>query len=739
MKDKCIRQVTTFSCIKPEYKFDNIKFNPFSLKLQLPTISPKFISLLNNIKELDKKDLENYATTFKHIIYCDLDGVHGIKMIASGLIANGYKYAENDKNSFELLTSSTLYSKPMKVSTKKDILNKFNDRDNNIYGNKVRFLLLDVGFKEGIDVFDVKYIHMFEPSKTLGDEKQIIGRGTRFCGQKGLPYENGWKLHVYKYDMENENGKSVHEIFMENTGLDLSKINLENELNQLIQFSSIDKGLTHNIHNTKEPKVIKEIHVKSIFGKLFQNNQDLDCKLGCFGPLRDFSKELLYIGVLLSSNNDLKKKINQKNPKPIICHRVETDRELCAIYNKIWKNEEKFIKKNKDNILYELNKNRKNLNKDIYNLIQSYLFKNIESPTQKPSLKPLNFEDTQKYIKFHFQKLKWPKSNLQNSCITNGGSEIVNFSPTQNFVRKYFIPSNPYKGILLNHSVGTGKTCSGVAIASNSFQKEGYTILWVTRTTLKGEMIKNMFDKVCSLIIKENIEAGIEIPKNLKDRKLLMGKQWLPDISYKQFANMLKGKNILFKKMQEINGKHDILHKTLIIIDEVHKLFSNDLKPQERPDIDILKQMIHRSYALSGKDSVRLVCMTATPITTDVMGFVKLMNLLDDKNQLPEDYDEFKKQYCNENGNIVHDMKLIEKLNGKISYLNRETDITTFALPVFHETIKVPISRKIENNIIQLEEELKTTKNKKEIKKRIKDMKTEIKNDCSVENKLLAC
>ena len=61
----------------------------------------------------------------------------------------------------------------------------------------------------------------------------------------------------------------------------------------------------------------------------------------------------------------------------------------------------------------------------------------------------------------------------------------VEFNCTQNFIMDYFKPESPYKGILAWHSVGTGKTCTGIATASSSFEKEGYTILWVTRTTLK--------------------------------------------------------------------------------------------------------------------------------------------------------------------------------------------------------------------------------------------------------------
>ena len=55
--------------------------------------------------------------------------------------------------------------------------------------------------KEGIDLFDVKYVHIFEPSMTIADLKQTIGRATRTCGQKGLEFipNIGWPLYVYNY------------------------------------------------------------------------------------------------------------------------------------------------------------------------------------------------------------------------------------------------------------------------------------------------------------------------------------------------------------------------------------------------------------------------------------------------------------------------------------------------------------------------------------------------------------
>ena len=60
------------------------------------------------------------------------------------------------------------------------------------------FIILDSGFKEGIDVFDVKYMHILEPLITKSERTQVIGRGTRYCGQVGLPFNpnEGWPLYI---------------------------------------------------------------------------------------------------------------------------------------------------------------------------------------------------------------------------------------------------------------------------------------------------------------------------------------------------------------------------------------------------------------------------------------------------------------------------------------------------------------------------------------------------------------
>ena len=136
------------------------------IKEYLPVTCPKLVRLIENITELDKNDLKKYGKNFKHIIYSDVkSSLAGIKLVASALTAYGMTNVYNSslkvklpttKNNFALLSSVAVYEKPFPVKLRNEILKIFNSRPDNIYGEQIRFLLLDNGFKEGIDVYDMK-------------------------------------------------------------------------------------------------------------------------------------------------------------------------------------------------------------------------------------------------------------------------------------------------------------------------------------------------------------------------------------------------------------------------------------------------------------------------------------------------------------------------------------------------------------------------------------------------------
>jgi uncharacterized protein YukE len=319
----------------------------------------------------------------------------------------------------------------------------------------------------------------------------------------------------------------------------------------------------------------------------------------------------------------------------------------------------------------------------------------------------MDFLGVRNHIREHYSDFTWPKVKLENLCVPKGGAEIVKFTPTQNFIRHFFTPESAYKGMLLYHGVGTGKTCCAIATASTFFEKEGYTILWVTRTTLKSDIYKNMFDQVCNL--------------NLQDKdaptKSMLSKSWrFNPMSYKQFSNLVTGKNDLYNQLVKLNGAEDPLKKTLLIIDEAHKLYGgNDLSGNERPDMERFKESIMNSYEKSGKDSVRLLMMTATPITNDPMELIKIVNLCKEADrQLPDDYEAFARIYNNPEGMFTKKgaRQFLDAISGHVSYLNREKDARQFSQPIIIP-VDVPMSGSLVSKVTSKELKEKTDALKK--------------------------
>ena len=121
------------------------------------------------------------------------------------------------------------------------------------------------------------------------------------------------------------------------------------------------------------------------------------------------------------------------------------------------------------------------------------------------------------------------------------------------------------------------------------------------------------------------------MPRNAgaKKRKFnkLSNKNWVPPMTYKQFSNALKNKNEVGHKLFK-RSPRDPLRKTLIIVDEAHNRYNQDLSAIQRPDLNAITKAIHKSYQKSGDNSVKVLLLSATPASNDIIGFAKMMNLL---------------------------------------------------------------------------------------------------------------
>ena len=648
---ECVRKKSNWSKGDNKFKFDDENFDPKAILENIPDYSPKLSALMSKIAELDRNDKKTHGKLFKHFIFSDLkSGTYGAKMLASAFIAKGYHLgygaslkskggsvvAEDDaekkrskkrynkmellsdrtlertaNNNFYMMCSVSVYDQPITVVMKKTMLSKFNQRPENVQGDLVRFIILDSGFKEGIDLFDIKYIHIFEPSVVASDQKQVIGRGTRTCGQKGLEFHptQGWPLHIFVYDLSIQESirksllgaETAIDLYLKAMNLDIRMLTFASDLEKNTILGSVDYELNENVHNFAVA------------------NNGQTSKGG--GP-----------------------KLRVLNRPP----RIVNTQEIVGLNGR------------------------------------------------------LGYKGMRRFIRDRYGEFAWDPVKMENLCAENkGGSSILNYTPTQNFIRHYFTPNQSVKGMLLSHSVGCGKTCSAIAAATTNFEKAGYTIIWVTRATLKNDIWKNMFDQVCSESIRYQMQhSDLKIPNEQNKRMRLLSKAWrIRPMSYKQFSNLVSKQNSYYETLVKINGKEDPLRKTLLIIDEAHKLYGGeDLSSLEKPDMNALHQALMYSYKYSGQDSARLLLMTATPITQNPMELIKLVNLCkQEEEQMPAIFSHFSDKYLDDQGVFTERGRAdyLDDISGYISYLNREKDARQFSQPRLHY-VNVPITRDLD-------------------------------------------
>ena len=686
-----------------------------------PYQSAKYSNLVKKIQALDAADLAKEKTLFKHFIYTDLrESAYGAKAIGSFLKEAGFTFLMKrgssgavldlgaGPNGFALLQSLPLFGKPLTVKTRREVLKVFNERPGNTHGDLLRIVVLDSKFKEGIDLFDVKYVHIMEPPIAASDLTQAVGRATRFCGQRGLKFQLGWPLHVYVYDTELPGREpfllqdqhaqkiSAHEIVLRESGLDLSEFAFSSELMNLGKQTAVDADLTAAFHSSAENS--EKQSDKQSDSKQSDNKQsDKQSGGGAFWKIKPVLKSSEIKGAKLRKCSTRKTGLFPFT-KPHL-YRIAKQMGFSVtratgrdVYCTLLAENQQYL-----NMMFRTTdlttppkKNKKNNTRKVLR----------KGPTLTLSG---TFDEFQSRILHDFGQFAWKKKPLKNECDTPV-PPVPTYTPTQDFIQNYFTPASPFKGLLAWHSVGTGKTCLAIA-AAHSFEAAGYSILWVTRNSLIPDVAKNLWDTVCHVGLRARIASGKSLPKDEASRRKLLP-HWYTPISYRTFQNATQGRNELGRALKRKNGA-DPLKKTLLIMDEVHKLQDGDLGPAEAADFYTIQAAIHRSYELSGEDSVRPLLMTATPISKGGKDLLELLNTL-----IPNIADrlpvvDFRRDYTEADGTITEEgVELFQdKAKGLISYLNREHDASTFAQPVF-ETVTVPVSETPEETAVSIAEQL---------------------------------
>lgn len=184
-----------FATYDAEYMADSVGFldRAGAILEEMKYLSPKFSALVTRI--LDQDQVTSETEHFKHVIYTE-NGITA-KMVWSLLIANGFSSALNQSGIVEsngphavmFLSKTNVPVFSHKIGELVDrSLEIFNSKAN-AHGAKIRVLVIDSTLMSGIDLKDVRFLHILEPTSTTGILLDILNQTGSTFGERTIAYK----------------------------------------------------------------------------------------------------------------------------------------------------------------------------------------------------------------------------------------------------------------------------------------------------------------------------------------------------------------------------------------------------------------------------------------------------------------------------------------------------------------------------------------------------------------------
>jgi superfamily II DNA or RNA helicase len=228
----------------------------------------------------------------------------------------------------------------------------------------------------------------------------------------------------------------------------------------------------------------------------------------------------------------------------------------------------------------------------------------------------------------------------------------------QKFVSKYINPSTPYKGILVFHRLGAGKTCTAIRVGEE--WKNHRKIMVITPASLKGNFRKDLRSECAGSSyltpsernkLKKLHPASKEYKAIIKQSDARIDKHY-EIYSYNKFVDLYD------------NGKINFKNK-IVIIDEVQNMIS-----ENGTFYEAIYDAIHTS-----PKNLRIILLSATPMFDKPVEIALTMNLLRLTKPLPTGR-EFDRKFISckmrRNGKVEYNAKNLdlfkESIKGRVSY-----------------------------------------------------------------------
>lgn len=221
----------------------------------------------------------------------------------------------------------------------------------------------------------------------------------------------------------------------------------------------------------------------------------------------------------------------------------------------------------------------------------------------------INDKDFYKKINKKYAKYKIPikKRTFNQICFP----KQFELQPSQQFLSKYINPNTPYKGVLIFHKIGAGKTCTAIQIGE---QWKGIRkVVVVVPASLIGNF-RTELRSLCAgnsyLTAKERTTLSNLHPSDKRYKEIINSSDHKIDKNYKILSYNKFVDNI---ETGDLNLKNSVL-----IVDEVQNMVSEYGKYYET-----LYQAVH-----DAPSNLRVVLLSATPMFDKPLEIALTMNLM---------------------------------------------------------------------------------------------------------------
>ena len=153
----------------------------------LDKLSPKMKLMLDNIKN-------SPGLIF---VYSNFRTLEGVELFSKVLDFNGYEKYSGNNNKNSILKKYAIYSGSEEEKEKKEIIKMFTSNENK-HGKYIKIILATAAGAEGLDLKNIRQIHIMEPYWNQTRIEQVIGRGVRRNSHIALP-PNERNIEIFRY------------------------------------------------------------------------------------------------------------------------------------------------------------------------------------------------------------------------------------------------------------------------------------------------------------------------------------------------------------------------------------------------------------------------------------------------------------------------------------------------------------------------------------------------------------